>query len=302
MTERVSDAGSQELLRYTWLFDGSKARARTSDGNGYTYLGSLIYADTPAGTTLESTGFSNGRIVRTSSGYAVQYHVRDHPGSVRSIVDEEGEVVEVDDYYPFGQRWDKPAAPRTDNRYLFNGKESQEFADLPLLDYGARMYDSDLGRWPVHDPKAADYYPTSPYAFCAGNPINLVDPNGMDYYKSVAGAIIWKDLDKEKITINNEVFKNIGKSYSIQLDEESFANFYQDVFISVSSQAVDAGQTVLNNAALTGALLSQNSPLTPNAQQGLMNDVVRQAQGDFVNHPITQAAINVMAFVATGRY
>ena len=181
LTEKVSDAGSQELLRYTWLFDGSKTRARTSDGNGYTYLGSLIYADTPAGTTLESTGFSNGRIVRTSSGYAVQYHVRDHLGSVRSIVDEEGEVVEVDDYYPFGQRWDKPAAPRTDNRYLFNGKESQTFADLPLLDYGARMYDSDLGRWPVHDPKAADYYPTSPYAFCANNPLNLIDPDGRSH-------------------------------------------------------------------------------------------------------------------------
>lgn len=193
LTEKVSDAASQELVRYTWLFDGTKFRTRTSDGNGYTYLGSLIYADSPAGTVLESTYFSHGRILRTSNGYALQYHVRDHLGSVRSIVDEEGEVVEVNDYYPFGQRWDKPAAPRTDNRYRFNGKESQTFADLPLLDYGARMYDSDLGRWQVHDPKAADYYPTSPYAFCAGNPINLVDPNGEDayYYNVVTGERKW---------------------------------------------------------------------------------------------------------------
>lgn len=31
-----------------------------------------------------------------------------------------------------------------------------------------------------------------------------------------------------------------------------------------------------------------------------MNDLVRRAQGDFVNHPITQVAINAMVFVATG--
>ena len=188
MTEKVSDAVSQELLRYTWLFDGSKARARTSDGNGYTYLGSLIYADTPAGTTLESTGFSNGRIVRTSSGYAVQYHVRDHLGSVRSIVDEEGEVVEVNDYYPFGQRWDKPAAPRTDNRYLFNGKESQTFAGLHALDFGARMYDPRIGRWFCADP-AMQF--ANPYLFCGNNPVCYIDKDGRFIEWIILGCAIF---------------------------------------------------------------------------------------------------------------
>jgi len=55
------------------------------------------------------------------------------------------------------------------------------------------MYDSDIGRWWVHDPKASDYYPTSPYAYCANDPMNFVDPNGEDvyYYNITTREKIW---------------------------------------------------------------------------------------------------------------
>ena len=71
-----------------------------------------------------------------------------------------------------------PAA--SPNRWLFSGKESQSFlsADIPLLDFGARMYDPATARWTAIDPMAEKYYSVSPYAYCLGNPIENIDVHG----------------------------------------------------------------------------------------------------------------------------
>ena len=53
--------------------------------------------------------------------------------------------------------------------YRFNGKESQKFAGLPYLDYGARFYYPLSSRWTTMDLLAEKYYSVSPYAFCSGN-------------------------------------------------------------------------------------------------------------------------------------
>lgn len=49
---------------------------------------------------------------------------------------------------------------------------------LNTYDYGARQYDPILARWDRIDPLAEKYYNVSPYAYCANNPVILVDPDG----------------------------------------------------------------------------------------------------------------------------
>lgn len=86
-----------------------------------------------------------------------------------------------DNYYAFGltfntyQRENNPA-----NDFKYNGKEMQDEFALNWLDYGARMYMSEIGRWGVVDPMAEKYTGVTPYNYCFNTPMILTDPNGKD--------------------------------------------------------------------------------------------------------------------------
>ncbi|TDE18538.1 RHS repeat domain-containing protein [Dyadobacter psychrotolerans] len=72
-------------------------------------------------------------------------------GGVPLVWDESGQIIQKSDYFAFGLEIDRnmpvqtPAARNAVNRYLFNGKEKQP--ETGWLDYGARMYMSEIGRW-----------------------------------------------------------------------------------------------------------------------------------------------------------
>ena len=114
--------------------------------------------------------------------------------SVRRVVlDKVGSVLERYDYYPYGERIPATVASSGNTDYLYTGKESQQsLFGINWYNSGARFQTTD-GIFTGIDPLAEKYYHLSPYAYCAGNPVNLVDLKGLNPIYSTKGDLLGTD-------------------------------------------------------------------------------------------------------------
>ena len=231
LLEYASD-NDANAINYCYLADGTKLSATTGDDCGFSYRGSFTYRTDESSQpdrVFESTPFGGGRIVGTVDDETeVRYFLTDHLGSVRAVVNSGCEVLERNDYQPFGKRWNTASLPVSDNRDRFNGKEDQSFAGLPFSDYGARMYDRERGRWLSQDP-LQQYH--SPYVFCGNNPIRLIDLDGMEARDStsvmIPPVIVYPSEDGEGGGHSDSFWWSLIPGYSLYEIYEAFKSSFK---------------------------------------------------------------------------
>ena len=131
----------------------------------------------------------------------------DHLGGANWITDASGLPVQTLNYLPYGEDWVErnffsPGDTTRLGIYRFNGKEKDYESGFHY--YGARYYWSELlTGWLSVDPMADKYPSISPYAYCAWNPVKLVDPDGRDTTVSI-------NLDTKQIMLYYDSYERTG--------------------------------------------------------------------------------------------
>jgi RHS repeat-associated protein len=122
--------------------------------------------------------------------------------------------------YPFGSPMPSRSFSASSYKYGFNGKEKDDEVKGGgnSLDFGARIYDSRLGRWLAIDPLQEKYPFLSPYNFTGNNPILFVDYDGKDYGVAV-------NTKAKTITIRSVIYVAEGDNISATRAENVKSDF-----------------------------------------------------------------------------
>jgi RHS repeat-associated protein len=118
-----------------------------------------------------------------------RYQIGNHLGSVNLELDEMAQIISYEEYYPYGSTSFQSVRSQTETpkRYRHSGKERDDETGLHY--YGARYYESSLGRWISSDP-AGIVDGVNTYHYVRNNPIARVDPSGAQSFDPEAKNLL----------------------------------------------------------------------------------------------------------------
>ncbi|AKF07256.1 RHS repeat domain-containing protein [Sandaracinus amylolyticus] len=185
---RYVDVWGQGKTFYRYTASGSRAQAWHDDGSRTDYVGQLyeLQHGRDGDERQVVRIYAEGELIaeRHSTkelGNALFYVHSDHLGSVESVTDESGNVVERYRYEPFGAREHRidQAADDTDFSAGFTGHEHD---DTGLINARGRVYDPRSGRFLTPDPLIRSPYnrqSLNAYSYVENRPLTWTDPSGL---------------------------------------------------------------------------------------------------------------------------
>lgn len=172
------EKGSGDIYHYRYNAGGNRSVKVLNATDTEYYLEGIIVDqnDKPKQYSI-TEGFAT---LDAGNNLQKSYNITDWLGNVRLVMDETGNIENVRDHFPYGKLMDGrnySSGNSEGARYQFTG---HEFDGETMFGYhGARYYNRELGRYMSMDPLQTDFTAYTPYNYTLGNPIMLIDPNGL---------------------------------------------------------------------------------------------------------------------------
>jgi len=187
-----------------FVYDGNLKRVKQVLGGDtvysvYSLSGAVLYRDNATtGVATDYLRLGGSTVARFKNG-VVSYLHQDHLGSPVASTDAAGVVSWREDYTPYGEERQDPAA--NDNDESFTGHIKDDATGLTYMQ--ARYYDPVIGRFLSNDP--VGFSVDAPqmfnrYSYTFNDPVNMLDPDGNSPNR--AGAVSHR-LIRSNIARNN---------------------------------------------------------------------------------------------------
>jgi RHS repeat-associated protein len=169
----------------TYTYDGNNLRVKKASGGTtttvYIFAGSKVIAEYQNGAAVSAPTreyiYSGATLLAKIEAGATNYYHPDHL-SPRVTTDSSGTKVGEQAHYPFGESW---YSANTTTKWQFTSyeRDTESGNDYAMARYNVNR----LGRFSSTDPLAGstgDPQSLNRYSYVRLNPINLVDPSGLD--------------------------------------------------------------------------------------------------------------------------